>query len=101
MPIKKIIIIALLAIIIVAIGVKAYSFWAQEKNLNTQLADIQQQLTKAQTDESDFQTDVQYLANPANLEKELRSRFNYKAPGENMIIIVPGIATSSASDTQE
>ncbi len=52
---------------------------------------------KAKTDEADFQTDVQYLANPVNLEKELRSRFNYKKPGETMIIIVPEQSTTVTS----
>lgn len=89
MPVKKVIIIALLSLAIIFLGVKAYSFWTQEKNLNAQLSDIGQRLTKAQSDEVNFQNDVQYLANPVNLEKELRSRFNYKAPGETMIIMVP------------
>ena len=37
----------------------------------------------------ELQADLEYYARPENLEKELRSRFNYKKPGEKLIIIVP------------
>ncbi len=33
--------------------------------------------------------DISYFTDPQNLEKELRGEFNYKKPGEKMIIIVP------------
>jgi hypothetical protein len=48
-----------------------------------------------------YQKDVPRLlafANPLNLEKEFRSRFNYKRPVETMVVIVPE-ATSSATST--
>ena len=35
------------------------------------------------------------LYKPDNLEKELRARFNYKAIGEKMIIIVPENSSTS------
>ena len=36
-----------------------------------------------------LQEENQYPSNPANLEKELRARYNYKKPGETMVIIIP------------
>jgi hypothetical protein len=68
--------------------------------LSAALADIETRLTKAQYDEANLQSEVQYLANPLNLEKELRARFNYKKPGETMIVIVPA-ETSTATKTGE
>lgn len=46
-------------------------------------------LSALEIDSRNLKADLEYLADPANLEKELRSRFNYKNPGEKLIIIVP------------
>lgn len=34
-------------------------------------------------------SDIEYLHNPKNLEKEARSVLNYAKPGEKLIIVVP------------
>lgn len=87
----------ILAIILVLVGARVYAFFAQERQLNTDLADIQARLTKAKYDEANLQSEAQYLANPLNLEKELRARFNYKKPGETMIVIVPAQSSTATS----
>ena len=92
----KILAAIVLAIVLIFVGMKVYSFWGEERQLNQDLADIETRLTTAKTDEANLQSDVQYLANPLNLEKELRSRFNYKKPGETMIVIVPPAQSSTA-----
>jgi hypothetical protein len=89
----------LLFVLLVFIGTRVYGFVVQENQLNASLADVASRLTKAQADETSLQEEAQYLANPLNLEKELRARFNYKKPGETMIIIV-NAASSSATSTQ-
>jgi hypothetical protein len=85
----------MLGIVVVLIGTQIFSFAGQEKSLNQSMSDIQSRLTQAQTQEADLQEEMQYLANPANLEKELRAQFNYKKPGETMIIIVPAQASTT------
>jgi cell division protein FtsB len=98
----KIAAIVVLAIILVLVAGRVYAFFAQEQQLSASLADIQARLTKAKSDEANLQAEVQYLANPLNLEKELRARFNYKQPGETMIVIVPeqsSTATTTATTT--
>lgn len=89
----------ILTIILVFVGMKVYSFWGEERQLSRTLADIETRLTAAKSDESNLQSDVTYLANPLNLEKELRSRFNYKKPGETMIVIVPEASSTATSST--
>jgi hypothetical protein len=79
----------ILAIILVVIGLQIFSFLGEERALNQNLSDVELRLTQAKAQEADLQDEMQYLANPTNLEKELRVRFNYKKPGETMIIIVP------------
>ncbi len=87
-----------LALVLVFVGVNVYSFVKEQRDLGAALADVQARLTKAQSDEANLEAEKQYLANPVNLEKELRARFNYKNPGEKMIIIVPlGSTTVSTS----
>jgi cell division protein FtsB len=85
----KIVAAVALAVILVFVGARIYSFFLQERQLGKDLANIEARLTKAKYDEENLQDEVQYLANPLNLEKELRARFNYKKPGETMIVIVP------------
>ena len=96
----KIAAIIVLAIVLILVAGRVYAFFAQERQLSADLADIQSRLAKAKSDEAGMQEEVQYLANPLNLEKELRARFNYKKPGETMIVIVPQ-ATSTASSTSD
>jgi len=87
-----------LFILLVFIGIRVVGFFGQERELSADLADVQTQLTKAQTTESNLQLEMQYLANPLNLEKELRAQFNYKKPGETMLIIVPGPTSTPGTD---
>ncbi len=93
----KIASIVLLSVFLVLIGVQVYSFVAEEGRLSGQLADVQQNLTKSQAQEISLQQETQYLSNPTNLEKELRARFNYKKPGETMVIIVPSSSVNTTS----
>ena len=87
-----------LSIILVILGVQAFSFFRQVHQLSAAYASEEGALAKVKEQEANLQNEEQYLANPLNLEKELRARFNYVNPGEKMIIIVPS-ATSSASST--
>lgn len=94
----KIASIVVLSLFLVVIGVQVFSFVRQEWQLGSQLADVQTNLAKAQAQETSLEEEVQYLSNPANLEKELRARFNYKKPGETMIIIVPSTTSTTSTN---
>jgi cell division protein FtsL len=87
-----------LCIVVVLVGIQVFSFLGQQRALNQNLSDVQTRLVQAQSQEANLQAETQYLANPANLEKELRAQFNYKNPGETMIIIVPAATPSSTTD---
>jgi cell division protein FtsB len=97
MEVKKILLVAALSIVIIFLGVTVYDFWSEERNLASQLADIQARFTKSQAENATLQSDLVYLANPANLEKELRSRFNYRTPGETMVVIVPAQSSTATA----
>lgn len=94
----KIVAIIGLSLVLIFIGWNVYGFVKEEHDLSAALASVQSRLTKAQSDEANLEAEKAYLANPVNLEKEFRARFNYKNPGEQMIIIVPlGSTTVSTS----
>ena len=94
----KIAAIVVLSLFLILIGVQVFSFVGQEWSLGSELADVQANLTKAQTQETSLQEENQYLSNPANLEKELRARFNYKKPGETMVIIESDASSTTSTD---
>jgi len=94
----KIAAIVVLSVFLVLLGVQVYSFVAQEWQLGGQLADVQANLVKAQAQEASLQEETQYLGNPANLEKELRARYNYKKPGETMVIIMSSGTSTTSTD---
>lgn len=90
----------LLVIVTIFVGNRIWTFFVEEKQLSSDLSDIQTRLTQAKSDEASLEANAQYLADPVNLEKELRARFNYKKPGETMIVIVPPASSTATSSEQ-
>ncbi len=84
-----------LSVFLIFLIVEIHEFSERGKIAETQYSQLSAELDKAKIDYSNLQSDFEYYSNPANLEKELRARFNYKSPGEKLIILIP--ATSSAA----
>ena len=91
--------VIILSALFVLVGAQVYKFWGQANVAMRDYFDLQEKVNAAKQDNAKFQTELDYYSNPANLEKELRARFNYKEPGEKMIIIVPSVQTSTTSST--
>ena len=85
----RLVIIALLVGAIAFLGVNLWSFAGRSASAEREFAEIEARLTKAEAEKRLLEADAAYYTNPTNLEKELRARFNYRAPGETMIVIVP------------
>ncbi len=92
----KIAVVAILVVFLGVLGNEIYFFSQKNAENESQYQKIKAELGQAQTDLEKTKADLNYYANPANLEKELRARFNYRLGGEKMIIIVP----SASSTTQ-
>ena len=58
-------------------------------DLAGKLGNLQSSVEGIEKDNEKLKGDIEYFSDPHNLEKELRSRFNYRAPNEKMIIVVP------------
>ncbi len=91
----KIAAVVILSAVLLLVGVQIYSFLKRRAELSLEFSDISAKLNRAKLEQEKFRAELDYYLNPANLEKELRARFNYKAPGEKLLIIVPkGNSTS-------
>ena len=95
--VMKIAVAVILMLVLAFIGTQIYSSYREVHSLSTQYASISSQLDQAQAQEASLTAEVNYLANPVNLEKELRARFNYAKPGETMVIIIPSSTASSSA----
>ncbi|MDP3947809.1 MAG: septum formation initiator family protein [bacterium] len=85
---RKVVLILIL-VLLVAIGTQLFGFHKQRKETAAKLSTIEGELRAMEEENRKLQADISYYANPDNLEKELRARFNYKSPGEELIIVVP------------
>lgn len=85
---RKVLVIVL-CLVLSALIWQLYQLYLQNKKLNENFAAIDDKFRVLQEENSLLLADLEYFSEPENLEKELRSRFNYKSPGEKLIIIVP------------
>jgi cell division protein FtsB len=72
-----------------AILAQSYFFIKERNRLKTDSDNLNSRLQALSKENADLQSDIEYFSRPENLEKELRAKFNYKKPGEKMMIIVP------------
>ena len=68
---------------------QTYQLYSYYGDLSGILSVISDKLRLLKEENLNLQSDLNYFQEPENLEKELRSRFNYKKPGEKLIILVP------------
>lgn len=77
--------------------------WGQNSRIASVRSDLknaEKNLEQARIEKQKIQNDFEYYSDPVNLEKELRARFNYRAPDEKMIIIVPTSSVPSQTSTE-
>ena len=78
----------ILSIALIFVATQLVSAIKQEHSLAGSFSDIEGRLEQTKAQEQSLSAEMDYLANPVNLEKELRARFNYAKPGETMMVIV-------------
>lgn len=83
------IIAILLAVIMVLLIVQIYNLNSKKAFLKTNLSKVNDQVENLEKENRNLQADLEYFTDPLNLAKELKSKFNYKRPGEKLIIVVP------------
>ena len=100
MSIKRVFTFIILGTILIFIGVELVLTYSDARKLEQENNAVVQKLQATQQENTQTQNDTTYYQNQDNLEKSLREKFNYKKPGETMIIVVPGQATSQPTTTQ-
>jgi cell division protein FtsB len=81
--------IILLAMFLVFVGAQIVLFSERNRVAEQEFEAMAAELKEIRAEQESLRTDYTYYLNPVNLEKELRARFNYRAPDETLIIIVP------------
>lgn len=76
-------------VIAVSLGIHIYNANAVRADLAKKLYELSQSQIELEEENKKITEDIEYLSDPHNLEKELRARYNYRAPNEKMIIVVP------------
>jgi len=72
-----------------------YVFYGRRAEARARYEAADKELEAAKLDNERLRAEIEYYANPENLEKELRARFNYRDPDEKTLIFV-----APASSTQ-
>ncbi len=86
---SRIIIVAILIIFIAALAVNVVILFKSKREMQIELDKMRTKIEELTKENNGLQAQVDYFSRPENLEKEFRARFNYKSPGEEMMIVVP------------
>lgn len=86
--------IIILVIVLVILGSQIFALRKTNVTARARYEEGRQELHRAKIDSEKLKADLNYFINPSNLEKELRARFNYRKPDENLIIIVPASSST-------
>jgi cell division protein FtsB len=94
---KNIINILLIAVI-VFLGWQFFNLYIKNISLERSSNEINSKISSIQAENKDLASDINYFSNPENQEKELKSKTNYKNPGEKMFIIIPPATATNTAD---
>lgn len=71
------------------LGFQVYKVDQNRRTLTDEFDKMKAEANNLAAENQKLQQNIDYFSDPHNLEKELRSKFNYRLPWENLIIIVP------------
>lgn len=86
---RRILLTIVLLAFLVLVAIQVYRLNDQRIKLENELSRISPRIESLEQENKSLKEDLKYFANPENLLKELKSKFNYKLPDEKMIIVVP------------
>jgi len=76
-----------LVIFLFALGWQVFITAKENWKIKSEFKNLANQLEAVKKDNEKLKADLEYYQIPENLEKELKTRFNYKDSGEQTIII--------------
>jgi hypothetical protein len=90
----RLVISIILGSFLLFLALQSHLFYERGALAESELREVETQLEKVKNDSEAIRSDREYYANPMNLEKELRARFNYRSGDEQILILVPGSSTT-------
>ena len=82
--------IIIIIFVIAILGAGVYSLRSEGKKLEAEVGELTAILNELDRENEELRNNIKYFEEPENLLKELKSQFNYKERGEELIIIIPG-----------
>jgi len=76
-------------LILLIVGWLFYRLYLEYRELKKESSEITGRWEELKNENKELLADLEYFSEDANLEKEIRSKFNYKSVGEKLIIVVP------------
>lgn len=87
MRVMKIGVILASLVVAVFLGIQLVNFFKNNSELSSKLGSAKAEASQLSLDNAQLQADLKYFAEPENLAKELKAKFDYKKPGERLIKI--------------
>ncbi len=85
----KTVIFIILTIVLLATWTQIYFIFKELSQSKEKFGILKTKADNLIAENAKIKSEIEYFSLPENLEKELRSKFNYKKPEEKMIIVVP------------
>lgn len=85
----------LLTLVIAFLGWQFLNLYIKNISLERSSNELTALTASIKAENGNLASDINYFSNPENQEKELKSKTNYKKPGEKMIIIIPPAASTT------
>jgi len=82
-------IIIILCLVLIGVSAQVYLILKESNGLKKDLDDLNGRMEAFVKENANLKSNIEYFSNSENLEKELKSKFNYKKAGEKMMIVVP------------
>ncbi len=82
-------IIGLLILVLTAVSAQVYFIFKERNELKADISVLNSRIESLTKENAGLRSDIEYFSHPENLQKELKSKFNYKLPDEKMLIVVP------------
>ena len=82
-------IIIILCLVLIGVSAQVYLILKESNGLKKDLDDLNGRMEALVKENTNLKSNIAYFSYPENLEKEFKSRFNYKEVGEKMMIVVP------------
>lgn len=83
------VLVVILILVAAALAWQLYQLSLQQRELHTRLSSFRDRVAHFEEENENLMQDLEYFSESENLAKEFRSQFNYKKPGETLIIVVP------------